>query len=266
MMAFDPSKGYWIQKASLPEEAKARFGAVAFSVGTNGYIGTGLDGKNYLKDFWAYNSSTNSWTKTADFPGSARRNAVAFAVNNKGYVGTGYDEDDETKDFYEYSPTTNTWINIPFPGTKKRDASVFVIGTKAYLVAGTEGNGQSSSEFYSFDGTTWSPLRDIDNLNTDEDYDDDYTTIIRSAAVAFSIGTKGYLATGSGSSLANNVWEYDPATDVWTEKSKFTGSARTEAVGFGIGNYGYVTTGRSSGLAFDDLARFDPNAEDDGKY
>ena len=34
----------------------------------------------------------------------------------------------------------------------------------------------------------------------------------------YSINGKGYLATG-GQTTGQDVWEYDPATDLWKEKS-----------------------------------------------
>src|SRR5580765_7934112 len=67
----------------------------------------------------------------------------------------------------------------------------------------------------------------------------------RSMAVAFSIGDKGYVCTGhdGGGILKNDLWEYDPATNVWTKKADFPGPARNWAVGFSIRSKGYVGTG-----------------------
>jgi N-acetylneuraminic acid mutarotase len=67
----------------------------------------------------------------------------------------------------------------------------------------------------------------------------------RSFAVGFSIGTKGYMGTGSNSLGINlqDFWEYDPSTDTWTQKASFGGIARSGAVGFAIGTKGYIGTG-----------------------
>lgn len=266
---YDTQAGYWVQKADLHADAKARSGAVAFNAGNKGYVGTGVDDNgNKLNDFWCYNPGTNDWTSVNPYPGSARYSAVAFSVNDKGYVGTGYDVNGETKDFYEYTPSSDSWTQVPYPGSKRRDACTFVIGNKAYLLTGKD-NEMHDKELYVFDGDskTWTKKRDIADSNADEDYDDDYTTIVRSGAVAFSVNGKGYLATGSNTSSMSNVWEYDPATDLWTEKTSFEGGSRSEAVAFGIGNYGYISTGKSSAsYVYDDLAIFDPAAEYDEVY
>jgi len=67
-------------------------------------------------------------------------------------------------------------------------------------------------------------------------------------AVGFSIGNKGYMGTGvdynasTSAPVHNDFWEYDLATNVWTQKANFTGN-RVGAVGFSIGSKGYMGTG-----------------------
>ena len=61
---------------------------------------------------------------------------------------------------------------------------------------------------------------------------------LRTDAVGFSIGTKGYLGTGgvaAGGPFFNDFWEYDPSNNTWTAKANFGGSARFRATGFSIG-------------------------------
>ena len=66
--------------------------AVGFSIGSKGYIGTGLLIVTFhFKDFWEYDPATNTWTQKADFGGTARTNAVGFSIGSKGYIGTGND-------------------------------------------------------------------------------------------------------------------------------------------------------------------------------
>ena len=43
--------------------------------------------------------------------------------------------------------------------------------------------------------------------------------------------------------LFKDFWEYDPATNAWTQKADFGGTARDGAVGFSIGSKGYIGTG-----------------------
>src|SRR5438552_2068704 len=96
----------WTQKADFG--GAARSGAVGFSIGGKGYIGTGYDGSD-TKDFWEYDPATNAWTQKADFGGIARENAVGFSIGSKGYIGTGANFDAAPTDFWEYDPATNAW-------------------------------------------------------------------------------------------------------------------------------------------------------------
>jgi N-acetylneuraminic acid mutarotase len=70
----------------------------------------------------------------------------------------------------------------------------------------------------------------------------------RDFAVGFSIGDKGYVGTGHAYpwnmvDTHKDFWEYDPATNTWTQKADFGGGERAGAVGFSIGDRGYVGTG-----------------------
>ena len=96
---------------------------------------------------------------------------------------------------------------------------------------------------------------------TDESFDDEYTTIKGINKVAFTMNGKGYIATGGEGTATTIVWEYDPATDLWEEKTAFEGTGRVDAVAFVIGNRAYVTTGRSSSYYFDDIWAFEPGSE-----
>ena len=73
---------------------------------------------------------------------------------------------------------------------------------------------------------------------------------VRSQAVGFSIGSKGYIGSGSDGGMYSDFWEYDPSTNVWTQKADFGGGVRKFAVGFSIGNKGYVGTGRDADIGY----------------
>lgn len=77
----------------------------------------------------------------------------------------------------------------------------------------------------------------------------------------FTIGTKGYLAVGLGGSPSsgakNDLWEYDPTLDSWTQKANFTGSARWSSRGMSDGTNGYLWGGASVGYP-SDLYKYSP--------
>jgi len=255
--SYDPSRNSWTQIADFP--GVARNAATAFGAAGKGYVGTGYDGEQRLGDFWQYDPGSNTWEQAADFGGSARYGAVAFTINEIGYVGTGYDGN-YLKDFWAYDPGSNTWTQKnSYGGAKRRDAVGFVISGKGYICTGIN-NGDYERDLYVYDPGTdlWTAKRKIYPVS-DEGYDDDYT-IVRSNAVAFAMGGKAYIATGTVGSLKNDVWEYDPANDLWEAKTNFEGSTRTDAVAFSTEDgRAYVTTGKSSTAQFDDTWEFRPN-------
>src|SRR3989442_1061106 len=98
----------WTQKADFG--GTARLGAVGFSIGSKGYIGTGEGNfTSWLSDFWEYDPANNAWTQKADFGGTGRDLAVGFSIDSQGYIGTGLLGVNSFKDFWEYDPATNAW-------------------------------------------------------------------------------------------------------------------------------------------------------------
>lgn len=255
---YDSDRNYWTQIADFP--GVARNAAVAFAVKGKGYVGTGYNGQDKLKDFWAYDPATDTWEQKADFEGTARYGAIAINIDTLGYVGTGYDGN-YLKDFWAYYPEADTWVQkVSVAGSKRRDAVAFVIGGKAYVCTGYN-NGVYENDLleYNPQQDLWTEKRKISNVS-DEKYDDAYT-IVRSNAVAFSIGNKAYLTTGGSPTTQNDTWEYDPVTDTWEPKTSFEGVQRLDAVAFSTGNNskGFITTGRSGSNQLDDIWEFKPN-------
>jgi N-acetylneuraminic acid mutarotase len=261
--AYDPARNTWMQKANFP--GGTRNAAVGIGMDTVGYIGTGYNGINKLKDFWKYSPASNTWTQKADFAGAARYGSLGFSINDKCYLGTGYDGN-YLKDLWEYNPATDEWTQkVSLGGTKRKDAAAFVINGKAYVCSGIY-NGNYVTDFWEYTPETdsWAEKAEIAN-STDKTFDDKYNTIVGNSWVSFAINGKGYLAVGGKSVVSGIVWEYNPVTDLWIQKTTFEGSERIDAVGFAIGSRGYVTTGRNSSYYFDDLWGFDPEADYD-KY
>ncbi|AWK04336.1 galactose oxidase [Flavobacterium crocinum] len=254
---YNSTGDYWEQKADFG--GVGRSSASSFALNEKGYVGLGYDGTNKLKDFYQYDPSSNSWTQKADFGGTARYAAVGFQAGGKAYFGTGYDGN-YLKDFYQYDDQANSWTLVNgFSGNKRRNATVFVIADKAYLVTGIN-NGTYQEDFWEFDPSTdtWTRKRDIDK-DTDDDYsyNDDYA-IVRSNASSFSINGLGYVVGGEST---KTIWEYNPSTDLWEERTPMEGATRTDAVAFAINNRGFYMLGRIGSSYFDDAWEFRPLEE-----
>lgn len=255
LWVYDVEGDFWEQKADFM--GVKRSSSSAFELNGKGYVGLGYDGTNRLKDFYEYDPVQDAWTQKQDFLGTARYGAVGFQVSGKGFFGTGYDGN-FLKDFYQYNPGNDSWsVMNGFGGNKRRNATVFIINNKAYLGTGISNN-VNQIDFWEFDGASeiWTKKRDIDRGDEDE-YNEDYS-VLRTNAVSFVINGLGYVATGDNST---SVWEYNPITDFWTERTGVEASGRNDAIGFSINNRGFVMLGRQGAGYFDDLYEFKPNDE-----
>ncbi|WP_281237994.1 Kelch repeat-containing protein [Flavobacterium praedii] len=254
LWAYNSAGDYWEQKADFI--GIARSSGSGFELNGNGYVGLGYDGTNKLKDFYEYNPDTNIWTKKTDFAGTARYGAVGFQVGGKAFFGTGYDGN-YLKDFYQYNATDNTWTQVNgFSGNKRRNATVFVINDIAYLGTGLN-SGVNQVDFWAFDPITdvWTRKRDLDDDGTDHDA----YSIKRANASSFSINSLGYITCGES---GRTIWEYNPKTDIWKEKTSLEGSGRSDALGITIkGERGFVMLGKSGTSYFDDVWEFKPSEE-----
>lgn len=240
---YDPGSNSWTQKANFG--GGLRYHAAAFVIGNFAYVGTGRSPGGVLHtDFWKYDPVLNTWTPVANFIGSARRGAVSFTIDGKGYTGTG----SYTTDFYRYDPILNSWTPVaPLPGTPRTSSVAFSIGDRGYLGTGDVGGG--INDFYEYNPTTnvWTPKASVGG------------PVQRQEATGFSINGKGFIGTGDDYSSGNNyddMWMYDPATNVWTQIEDFGGIARRYLTSFTIGNKAYAGTG-TSGTNFKDFWVYD---------
>jgi N-acetylneuraminic acid mutarotase len=264
LWVYSNDRKYWTNLVELPAAAAARNSAVGFAINGKGYIGTGYDGANKLKDFWEYDPISNRWLQKDDMPGIGRYDAVAFVLGNNGYVSSGYDGN-YLKDLYAFNPAAaagSQWEQkASIGGTKRREAVAFVVNGSAYICSGNN-NGTALTDLWQYDPSSnnWTEKRKIYNA-TDSTFDDDYSGIARINGVAFVMNNKVYLTTGENGSLTNTTWEYDPASDLWAEKTGFEGTARTGAIAFSLNDRGFVITGRSGSQPFDNGLEFKPKED-----
>lgn len=204
--------------------------------------------------------SQDNWTQKASFGGGNRYATFHFSIGDKGYVGTGYDGVTTyvyKSDFWEFDPATGVWTQkADFGGGRRVYATGFSIGNKGYA-------GMGGAYYYDWRKDMWEydPVSNIWRQLAD------FAGGFRQLMVGFAIGNKGYMGTGNyqsqgGPSLYyNDFWEYDPATDTWTQKRNIPGVGRYGAIGMSIGNKGYIGTGDSNGSSIKDFWEYDPETD-----
>lgn len=183
----------------------------------------------------------SQWMQRENLPGNARTFSTGFTIDNTIYVMCGYDGSLLYSDVWAYDPISDTWTQKgDFPGGNRSASTAFTIGNKAYMGTGNDGN-DYLKDFWEYEPVTdtWTQLADFPGFEREE-------------AVSFSIGGKGYIGTGqtfvitpnsSFTTTYDDLYEYDPATDVWTQKASLPGPSRAYAVATVIGYNAYVGLG-----------------------
>ena len=87
--------------------------------------------------------------------------------------------------------------------------------------------------------------------------------IKRERSASFAIGGIGYVCAGLDSIVRNDLWQYDPAFDAWTQLADLPSTVRRNPVSFSINGKGYVGTGHSgqyssTGVNLKDFWEYDP--------
>ena len=217
--------------------------AVAFTVGNTAYVGGGMLGQNPLKDFWAYDAATDTWTRKADLPGGNRLAAVGFSIGSKGYIGTGANGNTDYDDFWEYDATADRWTQrASFPGGVRQEAVGFAIDGKGYIGTGQHFilNPNNSftltyRDFWAYDpaADSWTQKADLPGA-------------ARAYAVGTAAGGKGYIGLGGNDDQSDSYtdfYEYNPATNTWTQKAGMPGNGKADAGIVAVGNSLYVVGG-----------------------
>lgn len=88
----------------------------------------------------------------------------------------------------------------------------------------------------------------------------DFGGVDRSFAIAFSIGSKGYMGGGFSSSVTacKDFWEYDPATDIWTQRADLISEVASSPA-FSIGNKGYTGVRLDNSNVIKGFAEYTPS-------
>jgi N-acetylneuraminic acid mutarotase len=162
------------------------------------------------------------------------------------------DDDEETT-------YVGNWVyRYEFKGVARNNAVSFTINNKAYIIGGAS---YENKQFWHSDVWEYTPESNswvrMDSLPS--------TCPLRTLAVAFSVGNKGYYGTGYDNDYnkLNDFWKFDPLAEKghqWTRISDFEGSARYGAVAFAINGKAYLISG-FDGNYLNDTWEFNPDNE-----
>lgn len=246
--AFSSSAQTWSQKSNFP--SAVRYGAIGEVVSGIGYVGSGYDGFNNLKDFWKFDPTSGIWSQLANIPGPDRRNGISFVANDNIYFGHGWTGSAGLSDFYKYDPITNTWDTIPpFPFTTSRNAIGMELDNRGYVAGGSAGTVYMDT-LYEYD-----PFINIWTSKSPFPFGG------RSALSGISYNGLLYIGLGrNGSNSFKDFWSFSPITNTWTNLLDFPGVKRMHAEIFIQDNKIVVGSGYRLGLPnlLTDYYQYDP--------
>jgi len=240
---WDQSLNSWTQKANMPVSAGLRSTALGFSLGSKGYVGTGISPSfSFLADLWEWDQASNTWIQKATSP-AIRGYGAGFSIGNNLYFGTGASGPGiYLNDFWEWNQSSNVWTQkATVPVSNRYEAIGFAIGNKGYI--GTGNDGSDNNNFVEWDQTTntWTSTINLpSNIRSDAD---------RSS---FSICNKGYILGGwNGSTYFNDFWEFSNGTsfsgNVFGNTSICLGANTTLTASGGI-SYSWSTNSTTSSI------------------
>jgi len=140
-------------------------------------------------------------------------------------------------------PIHAQWVSVSSPPANFRTDHTygFALNGMGYLVAGTDADGNYTDSFFQYDPQ----LDEFTQL-------DDFPGGARGYAIGDTWNGKAYfgfgLSTGSATPFKNDLWEFDPTTQTWTELAECPCEARIHPamvaqngkifVGMGGGTFG----------------------------
>ena len=147
---------------------------------------------------------------------------------------------------YKFNETQNGWETIKNTPFNDRTGVAFSLNNKIYF-----GLNYSPYSYFHFVFDIW----ECDPVNgylwTRKSDFPSATASYPSYSSYFSLADKGYVVFSN-----NQVWQYDPIGDTWTQKSNFPGPKRGLAISFVIGEYAYFGTGNYNDTYYNDIWRY----------
>lgn len=238
----------WTRKTSYP--GKARWDAAAFTIDSKAYVSTGayMMDNTHMKayELYEYNSTSDTWTPKAHYPGSASQGAGAHTIHGKGYIIAA--DNGASPTTAEYDPSSDQWtLKQPFPASKRGGAAYFTLGDTAYFGLGMNSQG-TLTDLWAYDAlsNTWKEKKRHPGMG-------------QGHAAQFTIGNNAYVVGGYGTE--NEVWMYDASQDEWKRKNNAP-FGLAYAAGFSVCGKGYVSAGTGlSSAPLNELWEYDPLAD-----
>lgn len=240
---YDPAADSWEEMGTFPGGGRGYGYGVC--EGDDAFIGFGSNNEGFPTDWWHLDMPSGEWTALAAFPGLGRNHPAMVLTAGHVYVGLGSNDLGNLGDWWGYDIAADAWSQLAaFEWGNRHHPFYFGLEGKAYVGFG-HGDPEGGSltiyrDFHVYDPATdaWAQLGDFPGE-------------ARVAGTQFSANGKGYILSGDGDNHGpldyGEFWEYDPASDSWTELPAHPGGARWAPGSFVLGCHAYLTGGFEDG-------------------
>jgi N-acetylneuraminic acid mutarotase len=270
---------FWAKGPDVPVEADlastliGRESPFSFSIGGKGYIGAGIVMTNNSQgqievpgtDTWQYDTVTRAWTQVASWPGSAHTHMGSFTLDTTGYVCTGStfpdfgNPQEIVKEVWLYNQATNSWTRKgDFPGAARSGPVAAAMNGKGYLGTGSTSANAATRDWWKYNpaGDTWTQKTSLPGPRRTE-----ASAFAPPVANGRIYVCAGYQEQSSGTDYYNDLWEYNPATDSWIQRTSMPAAGRGAALGMSLPTEGVIATGTAGFTAltsFNDCWLYNP--------
>lgn len=245
LWCYDPQQNEWTDLGQAP--MKGRVHPTALVAGDKAYIGLGYNGKIYtdscyLRDWWAYSFTDNSWERLPDYPANTTDHCIGFATDTALYAGCGF-YSNFSSDMYVYNLNDSTWTQIKgshLSSAKKAFAMASAECDGRYF-AGTGYNLKSLNQWMEFTPKNGRFL----NRQAMPDKGRDCAVATGGQANIYVFGGQRFGGTMTSLHYYDDIMVYSVATDSWKTGSAMPSGGLVNMVAFTIGKTIYFGLGEN---------------------
>ncbi|MCR5050891.1 MAG: hypothetical protein K6A36_07395 [Paludibacteraceae bacterium] len=216
LWAYDAATDTWTHVSSSPLTPRVN----ATMAAANGllYVGLGYSTTKayrdtaYMRDWWSYSPTTDTWTRLADFPNSNTVAASSFAVDGNIYTiyGFGYSF---TRDVCRYDVSEDSWTTEPHNSSR---AKICFGGRGALcnglLYFGLGFDTRNLTQWYEADlqTDTWRIRRSLPGKGRE------FAACAANKDYVYIIGGRYFGGDMTGGEVFDTYLRYSPETNRWT--------------------------------------------------
>lgn len=248
---YDITNDTWASMGVTPLES--RVNATACVYDNIAYVGLGFNGKygtssSYFRDWWSYDPENDTWTQLKHYPDSATAKAVSMVGDGELYVGYGFCWTYE-RNMYRYNIDSDSWSFIDV----HLDRNALTFPTRSFGGVGStcQGRHYAGTGFRTNSLNWWGEFDPNGEWFRREDVPGYKRTLAACTATknfVYVIGGMHMGGVNTDGRVLNDIQQYDPENDTWSQVAVLPDGGRMNHVAFCKGNRIFVGLGENEDI------------------